>query len=249
MPDDTPYEAWDLEALSNIPNYQEWIISAFRPYLSGEAAEIGAGTGTFSLRLLEHVDRLDLVEPASNMVSELQRKFAGNADITIISRTIEDYLDTAPLASMDSVVLVNVMEHIKDDIRALSGLYGILRPGGHLLIFVPALGWLFSAMDVALGHFRRYRRGRFRNMVRSAGFEVVSARYFDILGVVPWWIVHTVGGRTRFSPRLSKLYDRLAVPVGRALEAKVPLPLGKNILLIARKPETPGSPRPEARSR
>lgn len=236
MADQSAYEAWDLEALSGIPNYQEWIVHSFRPYLRGDATEIGAGMGTFSKRLLDHVERLQLVEPAGNLVSELTEIFAGNANVEIVGETAEDYLSGQPEASRDCVVMVNVLEHIEDDVRAMAGLLRILKPGGHLLVFVPALGWLFSAMDVALGHHRRYHRGALKDLARQAGFEVVSARYFDFLGVVPWWIVYTLSGKTRFNPGLSKLYDSLVVPVGRALEAVVPPPWGKNVVLVARKP-------------
>ena len=75
-------------------------------------------------------------------------------------------------------------------------------------------------------------------MVKAAGFDIVQARYFDVLGVVPWWVVYTLGRKTRFNPGMSRLYDRLLVPVGRALESLFPPPLGKNVLLVAKKPET-----------
>ena len=236
MAESSAYEAWDLEALSGIPNYQEWIVHSFRPYLCGDATEIGAGMGTFSKHLLDHVDRLQLVEPAENLVAELTAAFSGNADVDIAAKTAEDYLGGQPEASRDCVVMVNVLEHIEDDARAMAGLFRILKPGGHLLVFVPALGWLFSAMDVALGHHRRYHKDALVALARQTGFEVVSARYFDVLGVVPWWIVYTLGGKTRFNPGLSKLYDFLVVPVGRVLEAVVPPPMGKNVVFVARKP-------------
>ena len=236
MPDDTNYDAWDLEALADIPNYQEWIISAFRPYLGGDAVDIGAGIGTLSKRLLPLVTRLDLVEPAANLVQCLEEEFAGRDNTTIIAKTVEDYLSDAPRASKDNAILVNVFEHIEDDGAAMAGLFRLLRPGGHLLMFVPALAMLFSAMDTALGHYRRYGRAELAGLAREAGFEVVSARYFDAIGVLPWWVIYTLGGKTQFNPGASRLYDRLAVPVGRALEAVIPPPLGKNVVLIARKP-------------
>ncbi|MDA1091606.1 MAG: methyltransferase domain-containing protein [Proteobacteria bacterium] len=236
MPDDTNYDAWDLEALADIPNYQEWIISAFRPYLGGDAVEIGAGIGTLSKRLLPHVTRLDLVEPAANLVQCLEDEFVGLDNTTIVPKTLGDYLSSIPEISKDSAILVNVLEHIEDDATAMAGLFRLLRPGGHLLMFVPALAMLFSAMDTALGHYRRYGKAQLAGLARQAGFEVVSARYFDALGVIPWWVVYTLGGKTRFDPGASKLYDRLAVPVGRALETLIPPPLGKNVVLIARKP-------------
>ncbi len=238
MADPTAYEAWDLEALSGIPNYQEWIVHSFRPYLRGNATEIGAGMGAFSKRLLDHVDRLQLVEPAENLVAELTVAFSGNADVEIAAKTAEDYLNGQPEASRDCVVMVNVLEHIEDDARAMAGLFRVLKPGGHLLVFVPALRWLFSAMDVALGHHRRYHKDALVSLAHQAGFEVVSARYFDFLGIFPWWIVYTLAGKTRFNPGLSKLYDCLVVPVGRAMEADVPPPMGKNVIFVARKPSS-----------
>lgn len=244
MPDDTDYGAWDLEALADIPNYQEWIVSAFRPYLGGDAVDIGVGLGTLSKRLLPYVARLDLVEPAANLVHRLEEEFGGRENAAIVPKTVEDYLADMPEASKDNAILVNVFEHIENDAAAMAGLFRLLRPGGHLLMFVPALAMLFSAMDTALGHYRRYDRAELATLASEAGFEVVSARYFDALGIIPWWIVYTLGGKTRFDPGLSKLYDRLAVPVGRALESVIPPPLGKSIVLVARKPAAAKDSRP-----
>jgi len=239
MPDDradSRYEPWDLEALADIPNYQDWILGLFRPYLRGEAVELGAGTGTFSRRLTAHVERLELVEPAPNLVLNLQRTFAGAAGVTIVAKTAEEYLAGAAPGSRDCALMINVLEHLADDAGVMVGLFRLLRPGGHLLVFVPALPWLFGAVDEALGHRRRYGKAALAGLAKSNGFEVVVARYFDFLGVAPWWIVHTLAGRTRFNRRLSKLYDRLVVPVGRAFESVLSPPLGKNLVLVASKP-------------
>jgi len=231
------YEAWDLEALDDIPNYQNWILDVFRPYLRGEGVEIGAGTGTFSRRLREHVDRLELVEPAYELNAHLQTAFAGDETVRVVARTAEQYLTDAPDACRDCVVMINVLEHLADDGRVMAGLFRLLKPGGTLLVFVPALPWLFGAMDVALGHYRRYRKAALAGLARDHGFEVIAERYFDIFGVVPWWVVHKLAGRTRFSPRLSRLYDRLVVPIGRIVESAWPPPIGKNLVMIAKKPD------------
>ncbi|MBI2586279.1 MAG: methyltransferase domain-containing protein [Rhodospirillales bacterium] len=235
-PADPRYEAWDLEALADIPNYQDWILGAFRPYLAGEAVEIGAGTGTFSRRLLAHVDCLELVEPAPELARRLAGAFAGEARVGVVARTAEEYLADASPVSRDCAVMINVLEHLADDTRVMAGLFRLLKPGGHLLVFVPALPWLFGAMDEALGHYRRYRRAALIGLARDQGFEVIADRYFDFFGVLPWWVVHTLAGRTRFNRRLSGVYDRLVVPVGRAIEIALPPPIGKNLVLVARKP-------------
>ena len=138
--------------------------------------------------------------------------------------------------------MINVLEHIQDDSAVMAGLFRLLRPGGHLLVFVPALPWLFSDMDVALGHRRRYRKGDLVDLAGAHGFEVVVARYIDVLGVLPWWVAYTLGGKIRFDRGLSGLYDCLVVPVGRAIETALSPSLGKNVVLVARKPDREPAP-------
>src|SRR5260221_3324837 len=107
------YVGQDLEALADIPNYQDWILSHFRPYLRGRVLEIGAGVGTLSARYRDAVDSAVLLEPAPNLTGMLRSRFAGDRDVTVIDRPLED----AALAdaSFDAVVLINVLEHIDDD--------------------------------------------------------------------------------------------------------------------------------------
>jgi len=108
--------------------------------------------------------------------------------------------------------------------------------GGHLLLFVPALQFLFSELDRQFGHFRRYRRSELRAKVGDAGFEIGLACYFDILGVAPWWLLNTVGGKTDFNPKMVRLYDAVGVPLTRLAERLLSPPFGKNVLLVARRP-------------
>lgn len=102
-------------------------------------------------------------------------------------------------------------------------------------MFVPALAWLFSAHDREIGHFRRYTKVGLRNVVVDAGFTIVKARYFDAFGIVPWY-VNFVLLRNSLSSKSVDLYDRIAVPVLRAIESAITPPIGKNLLLVARKP-------------
>jgi len=103
------------------------------------------------------------------------------------------------------------------------------------LIFVPALRFLYSAFDRAIGHHRRYHKDELIARVEEAGLVVVRARYFDLLGILPWWLVNTLGGRTSLASSLSGLYSRVMVPLMRPIERLVPPPVGKNIILIARR--------------
>lgn len=231
------YQGSDLECLANLRRYQRWIVDTFRPYLGGEAVEFGSGTGSISELLIPLVSSLDLVEPSPNLGERLDRRFAGRPEVRIHRQTLEAWAAGQADQSVDSAILVNVLEHIEDDRLALGHLHRILRPGGHLLLMVPALKFLFSDLDVFYGHHRRYGLGELRGRVGEAGFGIVRARYFDIAGIVPWWILNTLLGSTTFNPFLMRVYDTFFIPVTRAVESVVRPPLGKNLVLIGRRPD------------
>ncbi|MBF0308045.1 MAG: class I SAM-dependent methyltransferase [Magnetococcales bacterium] len=227
---DFSYDGDDLEVLSELPNYQQWILDSFRPHLRGCCWEIGAGLGAISALLLPHVERLHLVEPAPNLHRALQRRFADQPRVTLHAGDAASFLADAAVPRPDCVVMVNVLEHIEDDAATLRAIRQRLPAGGQLLLFVPALPFLFSRLDRELGHFRRYTRHNLRRLAEEAGFTIERLDYFDLLGILPWWLVNTLAGSTRFDPRATRLYDRVGVPLTRSLEGLVSPPLGKNLL-------------------
>ena len=230
-PEEFPSEV--LEDMGDMPNYNDWIVGRFAEHLKGSAVEIGAGLGTISERLRAHVDRLDLVEPTPALAERLRKKFADDDGCAVAEQTLETWLAATPDAAYDSVVMVNVLEHIEDDRAAARGLFDALAPGGRLLVFVPAMPALYSELDRIYGHYRRYRRGDLRACIESAGFRIEKLRYFDITGVFPWWLLNTVMGKTSFHQPSLTVYDRLFVPATKLLESVLPPPVGKNLILIA----------------
>lgn len=231
------YEGSDLETLSVLRRYQQWIVDTFKPYIKGRAVEFGAGIGNISILLRPLVDSLDLVEPSINLGDPLRHRFKDDPAIKVYPESMEIWLPNVADASYESVTLVNVLEHIEDDVAALDSFMRILKPEGHLLLFVPALRFLFSDLDTLHGHYRRYHLDELDQRVRAAGFKIVKSHYFDVIGVLPWWLIHTKMGATDFSPFVAKVYDILFVPLSRILENVIKPPLGKNILIVARKPE------------
>ncbi len=231
------YDGHDLEVLSQLPNYYGWTVDIFRPFIHGKGIEVGAGSGTVSALLRSHLESLVLVEPSPNLAEILSRRFETEPKVTVINRTFEAYSRTLQDRSQDTVVLVNVLEHIEDDVLAVKEFFRILKPGGHLLLFVPAMQFLYSRLDRMLGHYRRYHLEGIRRLVEGAGFEIILAHYFDLLGVLSWWLINTVGRRTEFNAVMIGLYDRYAVPVTRSIEKLFHPPLGKNIVLVAQSPQ------------
>ena len=224
-----------LEDLGHVPNYHDWIVGQFAPLLKGRAAEIGAGLGTISERLRPSVDSLDLVEPSPALAEQLRQKFADDSGCSVAEQSIEVWLEKTGPGALDCIVMVNVLEHIENDHAAVQGLYDALKPGGRLLIFVPALPFLYSRLDEIFGHFRRYTRKSLRTCASEAGFRIEKLRYFDISGVLPWWLLNTVLGKTSFNQPMLTVYDRVVVPPTKLIESILAPPLGKNLVLIADK--------------
>ena len=226
------YPGKELEAMSFAANYHRWIVDELSPWLAGRVAEVGAGMGSVSALLLERpIERLVAYEPSANMYPHLAAALRGHAR----AEARNEFFGQRSDESFDTVAYINVLEHIEDDRAELARAHERISPGGHLLVFVPALAWLYSEFDRGIGHFRRYSRDGLAALARDAGFEVVRARYFDAAGVLPWYINFVLLRRGLGGAGVS-LYDRLVVPPMRLVEGAVEPPIGKNVLLVARKP-------------
>jgi SAM-dependent methyltransferase len=228
------YFGRDLEAMSFAKNYHNWIIDEFKKYLRGKTAEVGAGIGSFSELLLPYVDELTAYEPSENMFPALEEKYAESNKVT----TIKDYFGNTVSENeetYDAIVYVNVMEHIEDDSQEYEYANRSLKRGGYLLVFVPATPFLYSKLDSSLGHFRRYTQHALIGKAKSAGFEIVRCHYFDFFGMLPWLVAFKWMKKEISGGKVSA-YDSLIVPVARKIESIIKPTIGKNLLLIARKP-------------
>ncbi|EDY84915.1 Methyltransferase domain family [Verrucomicrobiia bacterium DG1235] len=231
---DFDYEGSDLEAMGAAENYPNWILSEFTPFLRGKVADVGAGSGNFSQYLLRtEIDSLHGFEPSESMHGKLAKRFESEERFSSVNSYVTDAVDDYREA-FDTVVYNNVMEHVEDDYAELKAVYKMLRPGGRVLIYVPAMSWLYSEFDKSLGHFRRYGKSNGCQLLLQTGFSVEIAKYADVLGMLPWFVCMKL-----FKGKLSKgsvsLYDKVGVPLTRAFENLIVPPAGKNLLLVGRK--------------
>lgn len=224
------YPGKELEAMSFAANYHRWIVDELAPFLGKRVVEVGAGIGSVSALLLEKpIERLVACEPSQNMFPQLADALRGDPRAEARNEFFGGGDET-----FDSVAYINVLEHIDDDRGELVRAHARLRPGGHLLVFVPALAWLMSDFDRRIGHVRRYSLPGLRSLARDAGFVVERLRYFDAAGVLPWYLNFVVLRRGLGSGGVAA-YDRMVVPPMRLVEGWIAPPLGKNLLMVARK--------------
>lgn len=227
------YSGTELDAMAEAGNYCRWIMHYFGPFLGRRIAEIGAGTGTFSELLLKSkgTERLVLFEAADNLFPQLSRRFLDQR-VRLYNSTFEPRLLGEPV---DSIVLVNVLEHVSDDDGLLLQICQSLRAGGSLLLFVPALEWNYGSLDKAFEHHRRYGKQGLSRKLQSAGFQIERMRYVNIMGVASWFIAGNVLRQTTLKPAQVRWYDRWIIPWSFKLEELCEPPLGQSLLAIARK--------------
>lgn len=224
----------DLECLAASKHFFDWVLDEFDPYLRGRVLEVGAGAGTITRRLIERHPGLEVValEPAENMFVGLDAFAALEPRATAHRATLREFLREGE-TRFDAVLYVNVLEHIADDAEELRMAADALRPGGALLVFGPAHEMLYSELDHKAGHYRRYSTRGLRRLAETAGLEIRTSRYFDLLGALPYLAVYRWARRPAISGSTVWGYDRMIVPVSRMLERLVPHPpVGKNVLFV-----------------
>ncbi len=227
----------ELDALTLAHNYYRSILTHFAPYVGKRTVEVGAGIGTFSDFLLKYteVSELTLVEPADDLFQVLKNRFPGETHVKVVHAHVEDL--PGSLAA-DSVVLVNVLEHVEDERALLQAIHKILRPEGALLVVVPALPRLFGTLDESFGHYRRYTKPALGESVLRAGLQLVRLRYFNFPGVATWFLAGRVLKRRTLHPQDIRLYERWVVPWISRLERRWEPPIGQSLIAIAIKRET-----------
>ena len=229
------YSSSELAAVAGARNYYRWITKRFEPYLGETVVEVGAGIGTYSEFLLgaPRTRQLIAVEPAANTFPILKAKLAAFPQ----ALALEGYLgDHAAELSADSVVAVNVLEHVEHDEEFLRLAWDVVVPGGTLLLFVPAVPSIFGTLDTAFEHHRRYTRALLRQKLESTGWSIESIRYMNLPGILPWFVVGRILRWSSISSRSARFYDRVVIPITAAIEETLPVPIGQSLLAVARKP-------------
>lgn len=231
MPD---YLSDELGPMALAHNYYRWILDEFRPHLGNVVCELGAGIGTFSSLLLEEdTHQLILVEPAHNLLACLRDRFIEEGRVQVVNGEVEAYADRLREARVDTIIGVNVLEHLEGDGRTLTTIEKVLPPGGKLLLFVPALPWLSGSLDEAFGHCRRYRKTELQTKVTGAGFQILELKFMNFPGIVSWFVAGRILRSRTISPRMVRCYDRWVIPIVKAIESRVTPPLGQSLILIA----------------
>jgi glycosyltransferase involved in cell wall biosynthesis/phospholipid N-methyltransferase len=223
-----------LDRMGKLSRYNDWVWQAIAPHVGNRVLEVGAGIGNMT-RVLYGRDLIVATDVELPYLHILRNRFSRNPTIKVhrLDLNSDDHLELKHYG-FDTVVCLNVLEHIEHDDAALHKLYDVLLPGGKLALYVPADQKLFGTMDEQVGHFRRYSREQLQQAVEAAGFIVEKVTYQNIFGRLGWWFNGRILNRTHLPAGQSRIFD-LAVPILRRLEPDNPSK-GLSLIAIGTKP-------------
>jgi glycosyltransferase involved in cell wall biosynthesis len=217
--------------------YNRWLLSRFQRHIGNRVLEAGSGIGTLTDYL---ADRHRLVcldyEPFYLRMLRLRFGLLENFRAEHFDLTQLKAYDWLLQEQFDTVICVNVLEHLHNDLGVLHKFHEILVPGGNLILLVPHSRSLMSPMDVSLGHYRRYERDELANLVNQAGFDVVDLLGFNRLGGLGWFVVNRLLGRKGHSAAQLRWFDRL-MPLVKICEYVLPFK-HVSLICVAHKRET-----------
>ena len=167
-----------LLELAGARNYNAWLFGRALPYLGTSVLDVGAGIGTFTELAAARASTVVALEPDPAFAERLAARFGDRRNVEVVNGDLAE----APAQGFDSIICFNVLEHIRDDGEALRRFRDLLRPGGHLLLLVPAHASLWSPFDEAVGHERRYDRRSLEQILRQSGLTPTEVTYVNPVG-------------------------------------------------------------------
>lgn len=180
-----------LKVIDKADKFTDWMYSEVKPFLKGDILEVGSGIGTYSNKIardFKHNNKfftdfnLEYVEKLRELFKDDSSILATNLDL------LKPENPQIKIGSFDSIIALNVIEHIEDDITALNNIYDFLKPGGVFVMLVPAHKWLFNCMDEAAGHYRRYSQSLIKEKISTTNFKLKKIYYFNFLSICGWYI-------------------------------------------------------------
>jgi glycosyltransferase involved in cell wall biosynthesis len=232
-----PYGRGVLNNLTGTPQYLSWLARKVRPHVGDEVLEIGAGIGNLTGRLMARRMLYVAGEEDPLHLHALRNRFLRTPNVTVQKIDPEVASDLAGLEEcFDTVLCLNVFEHLEDPAAVLERLAVTLKPGGAVVILVPNVGALFGTLDQSLGHKRRYSAASARKLLETGGFQVSSVESFNKVALLPWCAYSRILHTRNIGKLVLKIFDK-SVWFWRRLDGLMPLP-GLSLLLVARKSGT-----------
>jgi SAM-dependent methyltransferase len=225
-----------LEIFSETAAINRWTFEKISGFVEGEILEIGSGIGNISKLLLENFKQVSLSDLRQEYCHSLEEKFGGNPNLKGIYQldlSLPDFKTRYPhlLEKFDTVIALNVIEHIQDDQYAVENACALLGKRGRLIVLVPAIPGLYNSLDRHLGHYKRYSRRLLINLFAKAGLKVEECRYHNAAAIAGWWLDGSLLKKEKITPVKLRIFNRL-VPLFKLVD-KLATPMTGISLIIS----------------
>jgi SAM-dependent methyltransferase len=232
-------------AMASLGRYHEYLWSFVQPWIGQRVLEVGVGFGQYTKRMLAERRRVLGCDLDTGHLEAL--KVSAPSPLLETQRLDLEEPEASRAAgaafSPDTIILLNVLEHIRADEKALIFLREVASPGGRIVVIVPALAALYNGLDREAGHQRRYSRASLSRALGAAGWELVTARYINLPGIPGWLAAGWLSRASRSATELNapstnwllRFYDRFFVGLSRLTDPLAARVAGLSVLAVARK--------------
>jgi 2-polyprenyl-3-methyl-5-hydroxy-6-metoxy-1,4-benzoquinol methylase len=213
-----------LDAMSSAKRFNQWMADTLLPFISGDVLELGAGIGNLTTLLCSGAGRYVATDLDNQALTRLRARVEHWPNVTTAECDIAKASDFERFRdSMDTVVCLNVLEHVEDDVTALRSIHSCLKPGGRAVILVPQGMQVFGSLDEVLEHLRRYSTAELHAKMTAAGFHVERILKFNRMTYLGWFLNSRILRRRTLSRMQLRVFE-LLVPVWRRIDRFLPWP-------------------------
>lgn len=221
-----------LEVIGQAKHYNNWLYSLIRPWLSGSVIEAGVGTGNFLGFFIKDKFSVTAIDIDSSYLRSVQRAYPGVVTYKYDLESLS--VPTNLYYKFDTVVTLNVLEHVPNITQAIKNLHDMLKPNGKIIILMPAFNFAYCSLDKHLGHVKRYTHSEINKLLIKSGFTPLAHTYINPVGLLGWFIAGKVLKKPILTPGLIRIFDLLS-PTFLWIEKYIHFPIGLSVVCIAKK--------------
>ena len=210
----------NLEIISKLDRFNDWMFDEIHDYVKGNILEVGSGIGTISARILrkKDVEKVILTDVSNIYISRLKKKFNDkNTKVTKLDLGNLNDFKKLKKDSFDTIVCLNVLEHVKEDLLAIKNMKSLLKKNGKLILLVPAYKFLYNELDMAVLHYRRYSKKDLVNLSKKSDFNIKKMFYFNFVSIFGWFINGGLLGKREVNETAAGFLNKF-IPVVKFIE-------------------------------
>lgn len=227
-----------LSNISSAGKFNQWMYETITQFCNGNILEVGGGIGNISQCFISDKKKLTVTELQDQYCEILSNNLIENSFIqnVICMNVVDPEFDKKHQSlfyKFDSVFALNVVEHIENDSLAIQNCKKLLKPGGQLIILVPAFNFLYNTFDDSLGHFKRYKKRGLIELFENNEFEVIHKQYFNFVGTLGWWVSGNLLRKKVVPEGQMKLYD-FFVPIIKMIDLFTNRFIGLSVIVVGK---------------